>query len=58
VQVGTGVRVEANCGLGLTFDCIPQKVDLQVIYKPNPENRAMYDQVFGKFARFYVFGRK
>jgi xylulokinase len=49
-----GAALIAAVGLGyLTFDAIPQQVELAATYTPNPENGAVYDRAFREFVRFY-----
>ncbi len=49
-----GAAFIAAVGLGyLKFDEIPQKVQFKGLYKPNPENRALYDKLFREFVQFY-----
>ena len=55
IQVNArGAAFIAAVGLGyMTFDAIPQKIECQATYTPNPDNRAVYDKEFGEFVRFY-----
>jgi len=55
IQVNArGAAFIAAVGLGyLSFDAIPHQVEYQAIYQPNPENRGVYDKLFGEFVSFY-----
>ncbi len=49
-----GAAFIAAVGLGyLKFEDIPQKVQYKAIYKPDPQNRALYDGLFEEFVHFY-----
>jgi xylulokinase len=49
-----GAAFIAAVGLGyLAFEEIPQKVEFNATYLPNPENRVLYDRLFAEFVRFY-----
>ncbi|HEX7619566.1 MAG TPA: FGGY-family carbohydrate kinase, partial [Anaerolineales bacterium] len=49
-----GAAFIAAVGLGyLDFKDIPQKVEIKATYSPNPENRVLYDKLFGEFVQFY-----
>jgi xylulokinase len=55
IQVNArGAAFIAAVGLGLmTFADVPQKIEVQATYAPNPDSRAVYDKVFREFVRFY-----
>jgi xylulokinase len=49
-----GAAFIAAVGLGhLAFKDIPDKVEIKATFKPNPDNLATYDKLFGEFTRFY-----
>jgi xylulokinase len=49
-----GAAFIAAVGLGhLAFNDIPQKVEFKATYSPDPENRVLYDKLFGEFVQFY-----
>jgi xylulokinase len=49
-----GAAFIAAVGLGLLeFKDIPQKVQFKATYKPDPQNRALYDRSFEEFVHFY-----
>jgi xylulokinase len=49
-----GAAFIAAVGLGyLAFNDIPQKVQFKGVYKPDPQNRALYDKLFEEFVHFY-----
>ena len=49
-----GAAFIAAVGLGyLKFEEIPQKVQFKGLYKPDPQNRALYDNLFHEFVQFY-----
>ena len=49
-----GAAFIAAVGLGeLAYADIPQMVQFKATYKPNPENRTLYDKLFAEFVTFY-----
>ena len=49
-----GAAFIASVGLGyLTWDQIPGLIKYSNVFKPNPENRAIYDKLFEEFLRIY-----
>jgi xylulokinase len=49
-----GAAFIAAVGLGyLAFKDIPQKVQFKAVYKPDPQNRTLYDKLFHEFVQFY-----
>jgi xylulokinase len=55
IQVNArGAAFIAAVGLGyMTFADMPRHVEFQATYTPTPENRAVYDKLFGEFVEFY-----
>ena len=55
IQVNArGAAFIAAVGLGrLSFAEIPQHVQIQATYQPNPQNRPVYDKLFTEFVGFY-----
>ena len=54
-----GAAFIAAVGLGfITFDEIPKYIKYSNIYKPNPENRKIYDELFQEFVNIYKNNRK
>ena len=54
-----GAAFIASVGLGyMAFEDIPQKVGFKATYSPNPENRALYDKLFGEFVQFYHHNKR
>jgi xylulokinase len=55
IQVNArGAAFIAAVGLDrLDFTDIPQHVQYQATYQPNPQNRPVYDKLFGEFVSFY-----
>ncbi len=54
-----GAALIASVGLGyISFADIPKVVQCQNEYQPNPEHRALYDQLFGEFVEIYKQNRK
>ncbi|MHA1105069.1 MAG: xylulokinase [Promethearchaeota archaeon] len=54
-----GAAFIASVGLGyLTWDQIPDLVQYSNIFKPNPENRAVYDKLFNEFTNIYKIMKK
>ena len=44
----------ASVDLGrLSFDDIPDRTGFAATYQPNPDNRAIYDEMFGEFLSIY-----
>jgi xylulokinase len=49
-----GAALIASVGLGYTrFDDVPQYVQFQNEYQPNPNHRALYDKLFAEFVNLY-----
>ena len=49
-----GAAFIAAVGLGyLTFADVPEKVEIKATFKPNPDNRMVYDKLFAEFTSFY-----
>lgn len=49
-----GAAFVAAVGLGyITFDDIPNYIEYDKIFTPNPENRAIYDRLFKEFVEIY-----
>ena len=49
-----GAAFLASVSLGyLTFDDIPELIQVKNIYKPNPDNRKIYDELFKEFLNIY-----
>jgi len=49
-----GAAYMASVGLGyLTWDQIPKLIEYSEIFKPNPENRAIYDKLFREYTKIY-----
>jgi xylulokinase len=42
----------------LTFDQIPERVQITSEYEPNPDNRAIYDELFAEFVNLYQNNKK
>ncbi|MHA1250843.1 MAG: xylulokinase [Candidatus Helarchaeota archaeon] len=54
-----GAAFIASVGLGyITFEEIPKYIQYINIYKPNPENRKIYDELFEEFVNFYYRNKK
>jgi len=54
-----GAALLASVALGyLTYDDISQRVQIANTYTPNPENRAIYDQLFTEFVNTYRLNKK
>ncbi len=54
-----GAAFIASVGLGyLTWDQIPDLIQYSNIFKPNPENRAVYDKLFNEFTNIYKIMKK
>jgi len=60
VNAGTrGVGLLAAVALGeLTFDQVPDQVQLAGRYQPDPAPRELYDELFGEFVGFYRRNRR
>ncbi len=49
-----GAALIASVALGrLSFDDIPERTRFTASYEPNPDNRAIYDELFGEFLSIY-----
>jgi len=49
-----GAALIASVALGrLSFDDIPDRTGFAATYQPNPDNRAIYDEMFGEFLSIY-----
>lgn len=49
-----GAAFIASVGLGyITFEDIPKYIQIKKTFKPNPENRKIYDQLFAEFLNIY-----
>lgn len=49
-----GAAILAAAGIGaITFDAVPGRVSVEKTFRPNPENRARYDQLFREFVGLY-----
>jgi xylulokinase len=54
-----GAAFIAAVGLGhLTWDQIPDLIQFSNTFKPNPENREVYDKLFYEFTNIYKIMRK
>ncbi len=54
-----GAAYLASVALGqLTFEEIPEHIQIQETFEPNPENRKIYDELFPEFVRLYRRNRK
>jgi xylulokinase len=54
-----GAAFIASVGLGyLTWDQIPGLIKYSNIFKPNPENRAIYDKLFSEYTNIYKIMKK
>jgi xylulokinase len=54
-----GVAFQAAVALGyMTFDEIPGRVPILDVYRPNPANRRVYDELFREFVNTYHNNRK
>jgi len=42
----------------LTFDQIPERIQITSEYVPNPDNRAIYDELFAEFVNIYQNNKK
>ncbi len=49
-----GAAFAASVALGyLTFEDVPDRVEFSKTYKPTPEHRAIYDELYGEFLSIY-----
>ncbi len=49
-----GAAFAGSVALGyITFDDIPERVKITRTYEPNPDNRKIYDELFGEFVNIY-----
>ncbi len=49
-----GAAFVASAALGhLTFDDVPERVEITQTYDPNPDNRPIYDELFAEFLNIY-----
>jgi len=54
-----GAALLAAAALGyITYDEIPAFVSVSRTYTPNPQNRAIYDELFGEFLNIYKANKK
>jgi len=54
-----GAAFIASVGLGyLTWDQIPGLIKYSNVFKPNPENRAIYDKLFSEYVNIYKIMKK
>ena len=54
-----GAAFTALVALGyLTFDQIPERIQITNEYEPNPDNRAVYDELFAEFVNIYQNNKK
>ncbi len=54
-----GAAFTALVALGyLTFEQIPERVQITNEYEPNPDNRAVYDELFAEFVNIYQNNKK
>ena len=54
-----GAAFIASVGLGyLTWDQIPGLIQFSNVFKPNPENRAIYDKLFSEYTNIYKIMKK
>jgi len=55
---GRGAAFIASVGLGcIAFDDIPDLISYEASFAPNPENRRLYDELFGAFLQIYKNNR-
>jgi len=54
---GTGLLASVALGY-LTFDDISQRTQIAGHYKPNPNNRQVYDELFREFVNIYKANRR
>ena len=49
-----GAAFIASAGLGyIDWDDIPKHIEYSNIFEPNPENRAIYDELFAEYVEIY-----
>jgi xylulokinase len=54
-----GAAYLASLGLGyMTVEDIPRHIQIARTYTPNPENRKIYDELFGEFLKVYKTNKK
>jgi len=54
-----GAAFLASVALGyLTFDDVPERIQIAHTFEPNPENREVYDQLFREFVNIYKHNRR
>jgi xylulokinase len=54
-----GAAFIAAVGLGyLTWDQIPDLIQISKVFTPNPENRVIYDKLFNEFTNIYKIMKK
>ncbi|TKJ27925.1 MAG: xylulose kinase [Promethearchaeota archaeon Loki_b31] len=54
-----GAAFMASVGLGyLTWDQIPELIEYSNVFKPNSENRAIYDKLFSEYVNIYKIMKK
>ncbi|MHA1618338.1 MAG: xylulokinase [Promethearchaeota archaeon] len=54
-----GAAFVASVGLGyISFDDIADLTEISKVFKPNPENRVVYDKLFKQFVEIYKKNRK
>jgi xylulokinase len=54
-----GAAFLASVALGdLSFDDVPSRTEIACTYKPNPENRKLYDELFRDFVDIYNSNKK
>jgi xylulokinase len=54
-----GTALLASVALGyLTFDDVAENIQIANTYKPNPDNRAIYDEIFAEFLNIYKNNKK
>jgi xylulokinase len=54
-----GAAFTALVALGyLTFDQVPERIQITSEYEPNPDNRAIYDELFAEFVNIYQNNKK
>jgi xylulokinase len=54
-----GAAFLASVALGyVTFDDVPERIQIAHTFEPNPENRELYDQLFREFVNIYKRNRR
>ncbi|MCP4753908.1 MAG: xylulose kinase [Proteobacteria bacterium] len=49
----------ASVGMGyMTYDDVSKHIKIKKVYKPNPDNRKIYDQLFAEFLNIYQNNKK